>query len=288
MKAEVEVLRPGLFSTIQDMGRTGYMKYGVPVSGVMDKYAARVANLLLQNPANAAVLEITMTGPRLLFQGASKIAICGANLSPMINSSSVSNNEVYSLAVGDELSFGKRESGCRCYLAVQGGFKTEAFLGSQSWYEEITPQSRLERGDILAFETSNEEVIGSKASVKVETDYLDEAEIAAFPGPEYHLLSKEEKELLRQFEFSVGKNANRMAIQLEGEVGNNLEPILTGPVLPGTVQLTPSGRLIILMRDCQTTGGYPRVLQISETGLDSLAQKIMGDTVSFRLKNDVL
>lgn len=284
MKAEIEVTRPGLFSTIQDMGRRGYLRYGVPVSGVMDQYAAKIGNLLLQNPADAAVLEMTLIGPTLIFHGSAKIAISGADFSPQVNKAPVSNNAVIIINPGDELSFGRRIFGCRTYLAVSGGFQTENPLDSQSWYEGVTAQSKLERGDKIPFNSAEDAASETQTAVKVESGYMEQSEIAAFPGPEYHLLSKEEQEILLNFQYSVGKNANRMAIQLKEEFENTLAPILTGPVLPGTVQLTPSGRLIILMRDCQTTGGYPRVLQISEEGMNVLAQKVMGDKLQFNLK----
>lgn len=282
MKAEIEVIRPGLFSTIQDMGRTGYLKYGVPLSGVMDKYAAKTGNLLLQNPMNAAVLEITITGPTLLFHGPAKIALSGADFSPEINGNSVSHNSVLSVEVGDELSFGRRLYGCRCYLSISGGFQTEKVLGSRSWYEEITTQSKLERGDKLKFDPSERQLKDTRSSLKADTEYIERTDVQGYPGPEYHLLSEQAREFLRNFKFSVSKNISRMAIQLSEELQNSLDPILTGPVLPGTVQLTPSGRLIILMRDCQTTGGYPRVLQISEKGMDTLAQKTENNEISFQ------
>lgn len=285
MKAEIEVIRPGLFSTIQDMGRPKLLSYGVPLSGVMDRYAAKMGNLLLQNSANAAVLEITLTGPRLLFQGPATIAITGANLSPSVNGAPVDMNSVIKVATGDELSFGRQVSGCRSYLAICGGFRTEKVLGSRSWYEGITAQFKLERGDKISFKASEAgEVADVQAALKVKVDYMTQAEVQAYPGPEYHLLSGKEKRLLHNSKFSVGKNMNRMAIQLKEEFRNDLEPILTGPVLPGTVQLTPSGRLIALMQDCQTTGGYPRVLQISNKGMNTLSQKLMGAEVQFRLE----
>lgn len=284
MEAEIEVLHPGLFSTIQDMGRFGYLKFGVPQSGVMDQYAAKIGNMLLQNEKTAAAMEITMAGPKLLFHGSARIVVSGADLSPKINETPISNNTVMEMNVGDVLSFGRRVSGCRAYLAISGGFKTDTFLGSQSWFQGISTQTRLKRGNKLSFNISEEGLLETKTAVKVETDYLDQLDIPAFPGPEYDLLSEEEKNILNSFRFSVGKNANRMGVQLKEEFKNKLDPIITGPVLPGTVQLTPSGRLIILMRDCQTTGGYPRVLQISEAGMNVLSQKVMGDMLQFKIE----
>ncbi len=107
--------------------------------------------------------------------------------------------------------------------------------------------------------------------------------IKTFQGPEYELLSVSEKNMLEKSHFSIGSDSNRMGIQLEGQVANDLKPIITSPVLPGTVQLTPSGTLIVLMRDCQTTGGYPRVLQLSEDGINALAQKLPGEKVKFQI-----
>jgi biotin-dependent carboxylase-like uncharacterized protein len=284
MEAEIEVLHPGLFSTIQDMGRFGYLKYGVPISGVMDQYAAKIGNMLLQNEKTAAVMEITMAGPKLLFHGSTRIVVSGADLSPKINETPIPFNMVMEMNEGDVLSFGRRISGCRAYLAVSGGFKTGTFLGSQSWFHGISTQTRLERGNKLSFKISEKEILETNTTVKVETGYLDQSDILAFPGPEFYLLSEEEKKILNSSGFSVGKNANRMAVQLKEEFKNKLDPIITGPVLPGTVQLTPSGRLIILMKDCQTTGGYPRVLQISEAGMNVISQQVMGDMLQFKIE----
>jgi biotin-dependent carboxylase-like uncharacterized protein len=281
MKAEIEVLQPGLFSTIQDPGRKGCLKYGIPMSGVMDIYAAKMANLILRNTPNSAMLEITQMGPKLKFSDPVKIAICGALLSPKINNFPIENNRVYKIDAGDELSFGKRQLGCRAYLAISGGFKTERVLKSRSWFEGITDNFKLVKDLKLPYESINESRIETNASIKFTSEYLLTSEIEVFPGPEFDLLTESEQKILSSRNFSIDKNNNRMAIQLQEIMGNTLKPIITGPVLSGTVQLTPSGKLIVLMRDCQTTGGYPRVMQLSETGMDMIAQKIIGDRVSF-------
>lgn len=284
MTAEIEVLQPGLFSTIQDLGRRGYLKYGVPLSGAMDLYAAKTANLLLQNAANDAVLEITQLGPKLKFGGRSQISITGADLSPKINGIPVTNNVGLDLGAGDVLSFGKRNYGCRAYVAIKGGFKGEKIMGSRSWYEGISEQSRLERGMNLSFDPVDSKLVPTNASLKTDTTYLEQQKVSVYPGPEFESLSQDQKEWLQKTILSVGKNNNRMAIQLEEGLKNDLKPIITGPVLPGTIQLTPSGTMIILMRDCQTTGGYPRILQVSEKGMNTLAQKVVGDIINFELK----
>ena len=251
------------------------------MSGVMDFYAAKMANLILRNPPDSAILEITQMGPKLKFSHPVKISICGALLSPKINNFTIENNRVYNIEAGDELSFGKRQLGCRAYLAISGGFKTEKVLKSRSWFEGVTDNFKLHKTKNLPYESTNESKIERNASIKFISEYLMTSEIEVFPGPEFDLLTESEQEILRTRNFSIDKNNNRMAIQLQEIMGNTLKPIITGPVLPGTVQLTPSGKLIVLMRDCQTTGGYPRVMQLSETGMNKIAQKIIGDSVNF-------
>lgn len=282
MKAEIEVLQPGLFTSVQDFGRFGFRKFGVPVSGAMDSYASKMANLILKNSVNAAVLEITQMGPKLRFSGATLIALSGADLSPRINGEIVENNQVLQVFPGDELSFGRRKAGCRAFMAVAGGILSEERMKSRSWYEGVTENFRLENGMRLSYEISDAELSETHSSLRFDDSYLTSPDIEVYAGPEFHLLDEEQQVHLMDSSFSVDKNNNRMAIQLQEKVENQLEPIITGPVVPGTVQLTPSGNLIVLMRDCQTTGGYSRVLQLSENGINSLAQKVMGDEVEFR------
>lgn len=280
---KVEVLHPGLYSSLQDLGRQNFLKYGVPQSGVMDSFAAKKANLILSNLDSAPVLEITQLGPKLKFTESTQIAICGAYLNPKINETVVLNNRILSLETGDVLSFGKRLIGCRAYIAIVGGFISEKVLGSYSWYNGITKSEFLKNGSTIEYTNLDRTLINLNASVKVSEVYLKDNVIKVFPGPEYDLLSSSQKRELMDSTFSLDINNNRMAIQLRELFINSLNPIITGPVLPGTVQLTPSGKLIVLMRDCQTTGGYPRVLQLSENGLNTIAQKVIGDHILFEL-----
>lgn len=280
MKAEMEVLHPGLFSSVQDLGRTGFMQYGVPVSGAMDSIALHMANLLLKNPKTAAVLEITQLGPKLSFNADTEISITGALLSPAVNGEPIENNKSYDIQKGDVLSFGKRIIGARAYLAVKGGFRSEVILNSRSWYEGLSSFPRLEKGMKIPYELSKDALSDNYTGIRTG-DYLSSNRVEAFAGPEFERLSEEEIQRVLDSEFSIDRNNNRMGIQLEETFENCLDPILTGPVLPGTVQLTPSGKLIVLMRDGQTTGGYPRILQLTEKGINTLAQKVMGEKIRF-------
>lgn len=281
MKGKIEVLQPGLYSTIQDIGRFGFRKYGVPGSGAMDSYAATMANLLLQNDPGNAVLEITQMGPKLKFSSSVKLVITGADLSPQVNNIAIENNKVHLLGSGDILSFGRRKMGARCYLGVAGGFRTQIILQSRSWYKGITPKFRLEKGMELEYDTSPQIATVTTSAVKIKSSYLNSNSLDVSPGPEFHKLPENIKNQLFTAEFHVSRNNNRMGVQLEEKIENKMESIITGPVVPGTVQFTPAGRLIILMRDCQTTGGYPRILQLNDFALNVLAQKVEGDAVRF-------
>ncbi|WBL21272.1 biotin-dependent carboxyltransferase family protein [Zunongwangia sp. HRR-M8] len=284
---KMKVLQPGLFSSIQDYGRFGNMKYGVPASGVMDRYAARTANLMLRNDANDAVLEVTMMGPKLEFTAATKIVISGAFLSPKLNANELENNTVIEISNGDILSFGRRISGCRAYVAISGGFATEEILGSKSWYEGISDHQKLQKGMEIPFTEDALSKIETFAALKFDDKYLRSSKIEVYKGPEFDFLSEEKKSQLEASEFSIDQNNSRMAIQLQEELSNELDPIITGPVIPGTVQLTPSGKLIVLMRDCQTTGGYPRVLQLTSEGIRTIAQKLTNEKIKFLIQESL-
>lgn len=279
----VKVIDSGFYSTIQDLGRFGFQDYGVPYSGVMDSYAARLANLILGNDANKAVIEMTMTGLKLQFNCETYICVTGSDMSPKLNNESFPLYKSIKINKNDVLSFGKLNSGFRCYLGVLGGFLTDEALGSKSMYLGITNAFVLSKNDELKTGVNNLFKGNYNASIKVKNNYLKREVIDVHKGPEFNLLSKNQQLFLLQTEFTISKENNRMAYQLLEVLENNLEPIITSAVLPGTVQLTPSGKLIILMRDCQTTGGYPRVFQLKESSINSLAQKFTGFKIGFKL-----
>ncbi|NNK83787.1 MAG: biotin-dependent carboxyltransferase family protein [Flavobacteriaceae bacterium] len=280
----LKVLQAGFYSSIQDMGRFDFQEFGVPISGVMDSYAAKLANTILGNQPNHAVLEITLSGPKLEFLNDTLICITGADLSPQINNRDIPHNIALGLQEGDILNFNSLEYGCRCYLAVLGGFQTEMVMNSRSMYKNITNSFKIQKEAILPFKLITDfSKKSTHASIKVKASHFQNNEIEVYTGPEFDLLTHDEQQLLLNSEFTVAPENSRMAYQLKETISNNLSPIITSLVLPGTVQLTPSGKLILLMRDCQTTGGYPRVFQLSEEGINTLAQKFTNDKIQFKL-----
>lgn len=276
-------LLSGHFASIQDLGRLSYRSIGVPVSGVMDAYSAGLANLILNNQVSDAVLEITFGSTELLFEKDCSICITGADFSAQINNQFIPLNSAIHVTEGSVLSFGRRKYGIRTYLAIKGGFKTESTLESRSLYEEITGESFLKEGDILPILLQQKTYSSSYSSVKINKDHFSTKTIECYEGPEFELLSEEQRKQLSKTLFTISPDNSRMGYRLEELVENNLPSMLTSAVLPGTVQLTPSGKLIVLMKDCQATGGYPRVLQLTENAISQLAQKTTGEQFSLRI-----
>ncbi|MDC8002555.1 biotin-dependent carboxyltransferase family protein [Aureisphaera galaxeae] len=269
----IKVITSGLYTSIQDLGRYGFRKYGVPISGAMDLYSAELANRLAGNDPEEAVIEITLQGPTLHFTENTIIALTGADLSPALNGKSIANNTPIMVPKDSELRFGKPMYGVRCYLSAAGGIQSERILGSRSWYTGITHKGRLEKGDSIPLQSLPLKEVIPNASVKVREAHFSAMQIQAFKGPEFYLLPKEIQKELKRLTFTVSPNSNRMAYVLNSETEISAPEIITAPVQPGTIQLTPSGKWVVLMRDAQTTGGYARVLQLTEESINRLAQK---------------
>ncbi|NNE75930.1 MAG: biotin-dependent carboxyltransferase family protein [Pricia sp.] len=277
----LKVLKSGLFTTIQDGGRYGYLNKGVPVAGYMDTFSAKKVNLLLENDEDAAVMEITMTGPTLQFEEETYISIGGAELTATLNNTVIQPYKVLKVNKGDILSYGKLDKGFRSYLGIKGGFKPPLVLGSRSFFSSVTTKNHFRDNDAVSYESFTS--FSPKISELKVDSFLDETQLRVTHGPEYDFLSDLQLEALFAKKFTISNENNRMAYQLQEKIPGHEISMLTSATLPGTVQLTPSGKLIILMKDGQTTGGYPRILQLSDRAISILAQKKFGDPISFKL-----
>ena len=277
----IEILSPGLYTTVQDRGRIAYRAFGIPVSGAMDQLSADLGNKLLGNDLSAPVLEITMVGPKLLFQDKAIIAISGADLSAQINGQLIKTNTILTIDSGDVLSFGKLKYGCRAYLCTENGFDVPVHFGSFSTYEKAQLGFPvLKKGMKLHYQNNSDLDFPKNSRIKPSGFLFEENTIDVVPGPEYYLMNK--KFLSEKFEIT--RDSNRMGYRLKGMLSfSHSNSILTTTVMPGTIQLPPSGDPVVLMKDCQTTGGYPRILQVTEMGINIMAQKKPGDTVTFKL-----
>ncbi|MDT0621693.1 biotin-dependent carboxyltransferase family protein [Croceitalea vernalis] len=277
----IKVLKSGFFTSIQDIGRFGFRNKGVPVSGAMDTNALRKANSLLENSPKAALLEITMTGPTLLFEEETYVSLSGAEMSATLNNLPIDNYKVYKVKKGDIISYGRLTNGFRAYLAVKNGLESNSVLGSSSQYFPLTSRKCISDGDLILFDP----ILHFEPKItELKIDfYYKEKDLKVSKGPEFDMLSDDQLESLFTKEFSIAKENNRMAYQINELIDGHNVTMLTSGTLPGTVQLTPNGKLIILMKDGQTTGGYPRILQLNQEAISVLAQKKFGDSFSFNL-----
>lgn len=278
----IKVLHAGMYNTVQDQGRFGYAKMGVPVSGALDAYSAELAKALLQCHQSDAVIEITFGQGRFQFTEPTLFCLTGGDFSPRLDDVTIEMNRPYQTKAGAILSFGKRKYGARTYLAVKGGIQSESVLNSQSFSKGITP-IRLEKGDALSIGEHTEFPKKKHASIRIKEEHFNSGGLTAFHGPEFDRLNAEQKHRLSR-PFTISTDNNRVGYLLNERVENDLNPILTSAVLPGTVQLTPSGKLIILMKDCQVSGGYPRVLQLSQYAISRLSQRVAGEEVEFTIE----
>ena len=278
----IKVVHAGIYNTIQDVGRIGFTKNGIPQGGSMDTYSAEMANILLKNSSTSAVIEITFGQGKFEFTSDAYICLMGGDFSPRINKDSIQMNTVVEVKKNDVLSFGRRNYGARIYLAVQGGIQSEVVLKSRSFLQGIT-QLKLLKDDALKINAKKPYSDEGFSKLKIYKNHFQNAILECFPGPEFDQLDARQKQRLLE-PFTISEDNNRVGYRLNEPLKNDVPSILTSAVLPGTVQLTPSGKLIVLMRDAQVTGGYPRVLQLSEYAISRLSQKVSGDIVKFMLQ----
>ena len=276
----IKVIQPGLFTTIQDGGRHGYRNIGIPTSGFMDQESAWAANKIVDNDREESLIEITLKGPTLLFNNNCTISITGGDFNPLINDIPIKMYESINVKLGDTLKINNTKNGARCYLAISGGINVKSIFGSKSFLSNISESYYLRKGDEIKISDNSNNKILKKNNLKFKLNRSMEV----FKGPEFDLLSIKVKNMLFKNEFTIRTNS-RMAYNLEEKVQIGIKSIISSPVLPGSVQLTPSGKMIILHRDCQTTGGYPRILQLNKSSLNHLSQIKSNEKIKFSLIN---
>ena len=292
------ILRPGLLTTVQDLGRFGYQQDGIIVSGAMDAVALRVANLLVGNPETAAGLEITLLGPRIRFETDHLIALTGAHLSPTLNGQPVGQNRAVWVAAGTELAFGRPWRGAgptwpwraawrcrRCWAAAAptcapalGGTKAgrcgpaircpwaNLRLLVQSCYSHSCGLRRLGPQLVL------------RPAPPCARLPRHRPVLRAVRGPEYAQFSAESQRAFWEQPFTITPEADRMGYRLQGPaLARPIEAeLLSSAVTFGTVQVPAGGQPIVLLADHQTTGGYPRLAQVISADFGVLAQAAAG------------
>ena len=293
----VEVVKPGLLTTLQDAGRRGYAALGVGRAGAMDEPSWRLANALVGNYANEAALEITLAGPTLRFPRDAVIALTGGIVEARANGQSLPAWTSCFVPAGTLLRLGVMRHGCRSYLAVRGGFDSAPVLGSRSTdlHACIGPlQGRaLQAQDVIPFGRhaavrwfrTGKEVQALRWGLDPQP-WLDygQAPLALMRGHHCHALDEASQRALFTQRFAVSKDSNRTGSRLEGTPLQLRQPLelISEATLPGTLQLPPSGQPIMLLAEAPVTGGYPRIGQLAAVDLARLAQRRPGDAIYFR------
>lgn len=286
----IEIINGGMLSTVQDAGRFKVMKNGFTQSGAMDSHSMNLANKLVGNLPNCAVIEMTMLGITARFTQKCIIALCGGDFEAKINGSPIRMCKAYRVGVGDELAVGCAKKGLRAYLAVSGGIDVEPVMESRSTNlkSEIGGYNgrRLGAGDVLnigsdCIDLSFMEL--DKRQVPPEK-YESTVTLRAVLGPQDFMFTDEDKKIFFSAEYKVTPNADRMGIRLDGPAmkGRDGMDIISDGIVFGSVQIPKSGVPIILAADHQTTGGYAKIATVISADLPLLAQARPGDTVKFK------
>ncbi len=301
----ITILKPGLLTTIQDLGRYGFQKNGMIASGAMDPLAHRIANILVGNDETDPTLEITLLGPTIEFQQDALIAICGGDLSPKIGEKPVKLWRPLFIKKGTILHFTSCKTGCRAYLAVAGSFKIPSIMNSYSTYlragiggyngraltkgDQINlgPKSQLSSRILSSFSEKNNPSNISNAgwtiSKAIIPSYRPKPIIRVMQGRQYHLFKKYSQTKFFTEQYKITPQSDRMGYRLNGPTLALIqeEEMISEAVTFGTIQVPGDGQPIILLADRQTTGGYPKIAQIATVDLPLIAQAKPGDSISF-------
>ncbi|MEB2779102.1 biotin-dependent carboxyltransferase family protein [Algoriphagus sp. C2-6-M1] len=280
----LKILKTGPGTSIQAGARMGFAHYGVPLSGALDVRSFMWVNHLLKNKESDAVLEICQPGLSIIADAPTLICLAGANAAIHLNGKAIASHGILKIRENDQLEIGVFHQGSVLYLGIKDGFQSQKIMDSRSWYAGITSNDFAKKGDQIPYFTTQELPINTASKVKWEFSWAQKKIIDVYYGPEWELVDVKSQELIESMDFTVADLKNRMAIQMTELLPNSLPEMPTAPVFPGTVQLTSGGKLIILMKDAQVTGGYARILQVSQEGLSILAQKKPHQKISFRLK----
>ncbi|WP_026952447.1 5-oxoprolinase subunit C family protein [Algoriphagus mannitolivorans] len=280
-KGHILVLKTGPGTTIQDLGRKNWTKFGIPNSGPCDFISAEWVNHVLRNDGNCAVLEISQPGVKMEFHGSCMIALAGAKASVLLDGEPIPQFQRLVLKNNSVLEVGAMEEGSKVYLGVRGGFQTPLRLGSRSYFQEITPHAFVQKGDQLPYISTHSSFDSGFSVPKWDSTWFQKTALEFYPGPDYQFLSHENREKLLNQEFTVSQFSSRMGTLLTELLENDIPELPTNPVYPGIVQLTSGGKLIVLGRDAQVTGGYPRIMFLTELSQAILAQKRTGQKIRF-------
>ena len=283
----ITVLKPGLLTTVQDMGRFGYQQYGVPVAGAVDPRAAATANILVGNEENEAVLECTMIGPELRFDGANTIAITGGDLMPCLDGQPVPTYRAIPVQEGQTLRFQHPKTGCRAYIAFTGGLDIPLVMGSRStdWRAKIGGLGgrKLERGDVIGFRAPGIPKNLSERYLYPEFIPRGVYTLRVVLGPQDDAFTPNGIATFLREEYVVTNEFDRMGCRLDGPAIEHMSDgnIISDGIAFGAIQVPTQGKPIIMLADRQTTGGYTKIANVISADFRLLGQVKAGDKVRF-------
>ncbi len=288
----ITVLKPGLLTTAQDEGRPGHRAFGMPVAGAIDRRSFRVANLLARNAPGAAALEMTLLGGAFRFEREAIASVCGADMRATLDGEPVRTPSAFAVRAGATLAFSSAAAGVRCYLAIGGGIDVPPVLGSRSTYARAgvggLDGRALRAGDVLPVAAAGPATAPAPSPfpLELETELLPpdgEVRLRVLLGPQDDHFTAEGLSTFFASAYKVSNRNDRMGYQLEGPAIRRARgpDIVSDALLPGAVQVPGNGMPIVMMADCQTVGGYPKLGYVIGPDLGKLAQARFGDMVRF-------
>jgi biotin-dependent carboxylase-like uncharacterized protein len=288
MTGTLTVVKPGLLTTVQDLGRFGDQASGVPVAGPMDAFSHRLANQLVGNAVDAATLEITLIGPELTVEADTTVAIAGAHFEVMLDDRAVGMSESFSVRAGQRLKFGRIVQGARAYLAIAGGVQTLPVLGSRATHLVSRMggvQGRaLASGDVIPIDARPGPRPARKAA-GLTLPTKGRALLRVIPGPQDAWFQVEALRTIAGVAFRISPRSNRMGYRLQGPPLPRARDgeLISEPVGIGAIQVPAAGEPILLMADRQTAGGYPKIGHVITADLPLAGQLAPGDFIEFHL-----
>ena len=284
----ITVLSPGALTTVQDLGRWGHQRFGVPTSGAMDPRALRTANILVGNDEGEACLECTLLGPTLRFERGSVIALTGGDLGAMIDDTPLAPYRAVAVEAGQKLHFTTVRTGCRAYLAVQGGLDLPLTLGSRSTYLRAAlggfEGRALRAGDVLPIKASKI-TLNNLALRHIDEHFIprEEYTLRVLLGPQDDYFSSAGLETFLSALYTVAPASDRMGCRLSGPpiAHKTTGDIISDGIALGAIQVPADGEPIIMLADRQSVGGYTKIATVISPDLRILAQLKPGDRLRF-------
>ena len=285
----VRILKAGMLTTVQDLGRMGYLNQGIGTSGVMDVRSFKIANLLLDNPENEAVLEFTLMGPTLEFTTDTIIAITGGDFTPKINGKPAPMYQAIYASKGDILAFGAAVSGSRGYIAFSSYLNVPVVMGSRATNMKSMiggfEGRKLKNGDLLYFRIKRRYLpyfLSRKLDIREFT--APSLEVRVIMGPQEGHFTKEGREVFLSNDYVVTSEFDRMGCRLEGPyiAMKDTSDIISEGVVFGAIQVPSHGKPIVLLADRQTTGGYAKIATVISVDIPKLVQRKVDAKVRFK------